>query len=377
MVKRLISFLILCLFIGLIWSFAGRNQPPIPPKGYLTQVQEINPNDSLERTLVGIQPYMQVSDYFYQASFEEKLRIYLREANSRGFLAKKSIVVFPEYLGTWLVLEGEKHGIANKKSLHEAMSLMVLSNLVEFGLYYFQAGPVKDKVAATLFRMKSVRMAKNLYLTFSTLAKEFNTHLVAGSIILPNPRVIDGKLEVDTSGELVNVSFIFGPDGKIVGEPILKSFPIESEQPFLASNNPEELPVFDLPMGKTAVLVCADSWYPQAYENATRAQAEIILVPSYCTGTGTMSKAWQGYSGYEEPAGTELSDIGKITEAEAWKKYALPGQITRTSARFGINVFMRGELWDMGSDGQPLVIYDGKPVDIKSSERAGIWALNF
>ncbi|MBC6365896.1 nitrilase-related carbon-nitrogen hydrolase [Algoriphagus sp. AK58] len=377
MIKKLISLFILFIFIGLIWSFAGRNQPLIPPQGYISQIQEINSPDSLSRTLVGIQPFMKVSDYFYQESFEDKLRIYLEEANSKGFLDKKSMVIFPEYLGTWLVIEGEKQSIAKKETLQDAMTLMVLSNFFEFGIFYFQTGAIQDKAAAALFKMKSMKMAKSYYSTFSNLSKEFKTYLLAGSIILPNPTVVDGKLYVDTTGDLVNASFIFGPDGQIIGKPILKAFPIESEQPFLSAKNPSDIPVFDLPLGKTSVLICADSWYPEAYQNAKNEQAELILVPSYCTGDGTMNNLWNGYSGYDEPLGTDLTDIGKITEQAAWEKYALPGQIGKSGAALGMNVFLRGELWDLGSDGQPLVVSKGKLLPIQPAEKAGIWALNF
>lgn len=377
MAKKLISFFILCMFIGLIWSYAGRNQPASIPQLHLSEIQEINSGDSLKRTLVGIQPYMEVSDYFYQSTFQEKLRLYLKEAKAKGFLNKNAVVLFPEYLGTWLVVEGEKQTIAEKKTLQAAMSTMVLSNLFEFGLFYFQSGNVQDKPASALFRMKSIKMAKSYFSTFSELAEEFNTYLVAGSIILPNPLVVDGEIFVDTKGDLVNASFIFGPDGKIIGDPILKAFPIESEKPFLSAKPSSDIPVFDLPLGKTSVLICADSWYSESYQNAKNQDAEIILVPSYCSGEETMAKLWQGYSGYEEPQGTDLADIGKITEQAAWEKYALPGQIGKSGAAYGMNVFLRGDLWDLGTDGQPFVISEGKLLDIKPAEKAGIWALNF
>jgi predicted amidohydrolase len=375
MLKRLISFLIFLLFCWLIWAYYGRNQPYPIPKSHLSVVQEIIAHDSSERSLVGIQPYMEVKDYFYQATFKKKLSFYLHEAKKKGFLTAKSAVIFPEYLGTWLVLEGEKHAIAEEKTMTGAMTLLVISNFFEFALYHIQNQ--QDQAAATIFRMKSRKMAKSYFLTFSELAKEFNTTIVAGSIILPEPRVINGELEIEPRGKLFNASFVFGPDGKIIGKPILKAFPIASEQDFLTAEQPSQLPVFELPIGKTAVLICADSWYPEAYENAKRSEAELILVPSYCTGEGSMNNLWQGYSGHEEPFGTDLSDIGKITEQDAWEKYALPGQIGKTSASYGMNVFLRGELWDLGTDGQPFILSKGKILKAKSAEKAGIWALKF
>jgi predicted amidohydrolase len=377
MIKKAISFLIFCVFVWLIWSFSGRNHPLPSTDALITEIHEINPSDSLDRSLVGIQPYMLATDYFSQAMFKEKMGIYLREAKKRNLIRTKSIVLFPEYIGTWLVLEGEKHSIAEEATLKDALTIMVASNFFEFGTSILKVGGAKDKAAAAIFRMKARKMAKSYFSTFSELAEEYNTYIAAGSIILPGPGVENGNLVLDIGKPLYNASFIFGPDGKIIGSPILKAFPIESEQPFLSASDPIQIPAFDLPIGKTSLLICADSWYPEAYQTARQEKAEIILVPSYCTGNGTMDLLWKGYSGYPEPQGTELSDINKITERQAWEKYALPGKIKTTSAQVGMNVFLRGELWDLGTDGQPLVVKNGELLPVNPAEKAGIWSLNF
>lgn len=69
------------------------------------------------------------------------------------------------------------------------------------------------------------------------------------------------------------------------------------------------------------------------------------------------------------------SGIGTLTEQEAWKKYALPGRISSTQARHGANIFLRGQLWDLGTDGQPFFIHQGKLIDIQEAEKGGIWNL--
>ena len=357
MYKKLISFLILCVFLWMIWSFAGRNQPLPPAKGVITHVETINPDDSLQNTLIGIQPYMLVSDYFSHYSFKEKLSIYLREAKSRGLFRKNTVILFPEYLGTWLVIEGEKHGLMKKKNLEDAIKTMVFSNFFEFGIQYLYVGSVQDKAIAALFHMKAIRMAKSYFFTFSELAQEFDCYILGGSIILPGPYVSkEGDLMLDHDKPLFNASFLFGPDGKIIGSPIYKAFPTESEQAFSSAYPSDKLPVFDLPLGKTSVMISADSWYPGAYQDAGDSHVEIILVPSYSPGEQAMNQLWPGYSGYPPPLDTELKDIGKITEGEAWEKYALPARIRSIPAHIGMNVFLKGELWDLGADGQPQVI---------------------
>ncbi len=375
--RHFISLFILLLFIWLIWSYSGRNMPLDPANAHISVVQEINPSDSLNRNVVGIQPYMEVSDYFSRVIFKDKLRFYLSESKVKVFLNKNTIVLFPEYIGTWLVLEGEKHVLAKKETMKDALTTMVLSNFFDFSLAYLKTSKEADRAASAIFRMKAKSMANSYFLTFSELAKESKIHIAAGSIILPGPTVVDGKIYVDPKGPLYNAAFIFGPDGKVIGGPILKAFPIESEIPFLAAAIPGEIPTFDLPFAKTSVLVCADSWYPDAYQAAINQNAELILVPSFCIGNGAMDILWKGYSGNPEPAGTDLSDINKLTEREAWEKYALPGQIQKTRAHAGLNVFLRGNLWDMGADGQPLAIFQNKLLQITPADSAGIWSLNY
>ena len=375
--RHFISLFILLLFIWLIWSYSGRNMPLSEAKEHISVVQEINPSDSLNRNVVGIQPYMDVSDYFSQVKFKDKLRLYLIDADRKEFLGKNTIVLFPEYIGTWLVLEGEKHVLAKKGTMKEALTTMVLSNFFDFSLAYLKTSKDVDRAASAIFRMKAKSMANSYFLTFSELAKESKIHIAAGSIILPDPAVVEGKIYVNPKGPLYNAAFVFGPDGKVIGDPILKAFPIDSEIPFLTAGIPGKIQTLDLPFAKTSVLVCADSWYPEAYLAANSQNAELILVPSFCTGNGAMDILWKGYSGNPEPAGTDLNDINKLTEREAWEKYALPGQIQKTRAQAGLNVFLRGNLWDLGADGQPLAIFQNKLLQITPADSAGIWSLNY
>lgn len=374
--RFLVSSILLAIFLWLIWSFAGRSYPPDQPETFLDIVEEVNPSDSLQNNILGIQPYMIAKDYLDQETFFRKLELYLDVSRKSRLISPNTIVLLPEYIGTWLVLSGEKHVLAEKDNLNDAMSTLVLSNIFDFSLNYLQTHE-SDKATAALFRMKARNMAQDYFNTFSQLAQQFDCYIAAGSIILPKPSVVDGELYIDKGGPLYNASFIFGPDGKIIGEPILKAFPIESEIPFVSGESVEKIPVFNLPMGKTALFICADSWYPEPYQVANQSEADIILVPSYLTGDEGMKNPWQGYNGGPAPVGTNLNDIETISEWEAWNKYALPGRITQTKARIGMNVFLRGELWDLGADGQPLAVLNGQQLVLTPAERAGIWSINF
>ncbi|MFC3414250.1 nitrilase-related carbon-nitrogen hydrolase [Algoriphagus hitonicola] len=376
MKRFIISAVLLLIFIWLIWSNTGRGYPLPPPEMYLDLVQELNPSDTLNRNILGIQPYMETRDYLNQDVFYSKLNGYLTAADQEGLVKRNSLILFPEYIGTWLVISGEKHAIAEKEKLEDAMSTLIISNLVDFGLSYFKAREENRKMGA-LFRMKSSKMAREYYYAFSRMAQEQKCYIAAGSIILPGPGVADGELIIDNSKPLYNASFIFGPDGKIIGQPVLKAFPIESEKSFLGSATTDDFPIFNLPMGKTSLLICADSWYPEFFQLMDEEEVEIVLVPSFLAEDRGMDRLWMGYTGASAPVGTDLNDIEKISEWEAWNKYALPAKINNTKAKVALNVFLRGNLWDLGSDGQAMAYFNGQHLDAQKAERAGIWSLNF
>jgi predicted amidohydrolase len=225
--------------------------------------------------------------------------------------------------------------------------------------------------------MKSRQMADIYTRVFSRLAKDYGVTINAGSIVLPGPVVNDGVIQVDLSKPLYNTSFVFHPFGVADGQLVKKAFPITSELPFVHPAPVEEIPLFELPIGKTALLVCADSWYPESYAHIKDLGAEVILVNSYCSGNGTMSTPWKGYDGSAMPADVNTVHIGRITEREAWTTYALPGRIQSSGARVGVNVFLRGQLWDLGTDGQPFFVRDGALLPVTTTEKAGIWNLCF
>ena len=377
MLRTFTTLIILAVFVWLVWSFSGRNTPLSEPKSFISVVEEINPSDTLTKNIVGIQPYMEVSDYFNQTIFKDKIRKYLVAANGNGLIRKTTLVIYPEYIGTWLFLLGEKHNIVEKNTLEEVWSTLVYSNAFDAFLGYLKTGDETNKEASSVFRMKAKAMLNAYYNTFSELSSESSTYILAGSIILPEPRVVDGQIYLDLSGPLYNTSFLFGPDGKVIGEPILKAFPNTAEAHYLSAADPKDSQVFDLPIGKTSIMICDDSWHNQAYESAIINSAEIILVPSFCSGEHSMSSKWRGVDGEERPENFDSGDIEKLTNLEAWKKYGLASKAKNTKSRVGLQVFFRGNFWDLGSDGQPIAIFQNKTLPLTPAGKGGVWSLNF
>jgi hypothetical protein len=108
------------------------------------------------------------------------------------------------------------------------------------------------------------------------------------------------------------------------------------------------LPAFDTPAGKLGVLICADAWYPDAYARMRAHGVELIAVPSDAGDRAAWTAPWRGYDGAPTPPDVDARDVGRLTLAQAWHTYALAGRLAASGARCGINVFLRGELWDLG-----------------------------
>jgi predicted amidohydrolase len=374
--KIVVALFLFAIAIWVTWAQLGRNTEWVESKSPIEIVQSIKIDTTCAKNIVAIQPYMLTEDYTTEAHFYQKLKTYFERARQKEYFTKNTIVVLPEYIGTWLVVSGEKKSVLEAETINGAMTIMVLSNPLDFIYSLFDGLDEEDSFAAALFRMKSQQMATQFASACKQLAAEYQVTISAGSIVLPAPTVNGSNIEVNKKGPLYNVSFVFNPTG-IEQKIIKKSYPITSELPFIKPYPIEELPSFDLPIGKTAVLICADSWYPESYKQINEVKPEVILVGSYCSTEGAMQSPWKGYDGGQQPVDVDGDDINKISEQEAWIKYALPGRIKSTGAKAGITIFLRGDLWDLGSDGYPLIVLDGSLVDVKKTERGGIYNICF
>lgn len=58
------------------------------------------------------------------------------------------------------------------------------------------------------------------------------------------------------------------------------------------------------------------------------------------------------------PADVDKRDVGRLTEGEAWLKYALAGRLMRAGARHRLHVFFRGQMWDLGADDHTIYIHN-------------------
>ncbi len=316
-------------------------------------------NNSGRGNLLGIQPYMVLTDYASQEAFSSRLESCMDTAARNGWLGERTIVVWPEYLGTWLVALGEPANAIRSATIAAAMRFLVLRHPLAFAARLLSASE-KDKIVASIFRLKASSMGRAYQSAFSRLAAHYRVTVVAGSILLPAPQVVSGRV-IPGAGPLQNVCAVFRPDGSAYPVLARKAYPISDEFNFVSAAPQLEPPVFDTPAGRLGVLVCADAWYPASYRPLEAAGVELIAVPIFGIGT-EWDGVWQGYNGGPAPADVDPADIGCITEGQANRKYALAGRLCRSGARCGITVCARGAVWNLEGNDCPGFAICGEQV---------------
>lgn len=328
--------------------------------------------DTGRGNLVGVQPYLTGADYASAESLHRKLDGYMQAAQRRGWFTPRTVVVWPEFTGTWLVAAGAGQAASRAASIKSLMLRLVMRRPLRFARFYLAARE-DDRMASAVFRAQAGQMAAAYQRVFSRLACNFAVTVVAGSIVLPQPSVSGGEVRAG-SGALYNSAAVFAPDGSAHASLARKAFPTPDETGFVQAAPLSSLPAFDTPAGRLGVLICADAWFPHCYEHMDKLGVEFLAVPSFSL-LPDWHQPWGGYTVKPAPADVDPDDAGRLSEAQAWQRYALGGRLPQSRARAGMNVFMHGQLWDLGNlVGSAALVHRGE-VWNGSSIRGGIYNL--
>jgi len=341
------------------WSKIGRVGDKVQhPPTDLSSIEVVNFGNPWQAAgnIIGMQPYLTTLDYANEASFYQVLHSYMQLARTDSLLHEKTIVVFPEYIGSWLVAANEKKKVYDEaSSITDALTLQVVSNLFSYVPAYLNSSSA-DKTKEAVFRMKQPVIAAIYQSVFSKLAAEFKVMIVAGSTVLADPIVSDQGIITTGKGKLYNTSAVFDANGKVMQPLIKKIFPISDEKGFTCAADSQQTPIFHTPAGRLAVLVCADSWFPAAYKNLKN-NADVIAIPSLGGSDSDWTASWNGYNGADPPADVDTTaDYHHISEGDAWVKYAMAKRAPAAGIHNGMNVFFTGKMWDMKPEGRVLTL---------------------
>ncbi|AVO51397.1 carbon-nitrogen hydrolase family protein [Ectopseudomonas mendocina] len=224
--------------------------------------------------LLGIQPELFAADYQSLDRLRLKLAAYLDRAREQGMLSERTVVVLPEHIGTWLLAVGEKEEFYRASDRHQALHWLAASNPLDF-LGALLSAEGDTRLDDALLRTKAKAMARDYQQLFGELARDYGITLVAGSIVLPEPRVELGRLEVGR-GPLYNVSLVFDQAGNPLGQPQRHLFSASA----LTTTAPSVLQVLDTPAGKLGVLLGGDASQLTGEKSLAGEQVELLAMPS-------------------------------------------------------------------------------------------------
>ena len=213
------------------------------------------------------------------AAVQAQLRFFCNARQFREQIAQEvehamvhrpDLIVFPEDIGTGLVGLGTP-GLARVPSLRLAMLLASLRNATRVMPLLRQTATSLPwaLVTALARRMRAVYVG-----TFAELAARHRVYIAAGSILLPH--------EDDDSGRVYNTTYLFGPDGTVLGQADKVNL-IDLEGPGgldLTPGASTNLHLWRTPIGTFAPIICFDAWDRDLVGRLVAEGAQMLLVAS-------------------------------------------------------------------------------------------------
>lgn len=307
--------------------------------------------------VVAIQAWMDPSAYASETNFDGRLREFMEGAQARGWLNDKTIVVLPEHIATWLIVVNEANSVYTADTAEQALKRMVPGNLARF-LELQQDAPAEDPYQYALFALKAEEIADIWLRVAQGIAMDYKVTLVAGSAWLPGPVLVDNRISVREGEPMRNVSFTVDRHGQILGDLVLKAFPSSGEQDLVEPGATADIGTTPTAVGEVAVLLDEDAWYPDAWAKVKGKKPVVAINPYWINPVGAWHDLWGGYSGYDAPRGVSREDEMEMIYADAVLEYGMPArQFSEGVVREGVMVPLRGELWDLGTDGPIVGVY--------------------
>lgn len=326
--QRLIIYLSIALLLGSLGGYAYWCEQREPVR-YLSDLRSHVALDqgrpSARGNLLGIQPELVTSDYQSVERLRLKLAAYLDHARDLNLLNARTLVVLPEHIGTWLLAVGEKDELYQARDRQQALHWLAASNPLSFTQALLTAKG-EARLQDAMIRTKAKTMARDYQQLFGGLARDYGVTLVAGSIVLPEPRVELGQLKV-ANGPLYNVSLVFDSAGNPIGQPQRQT---QGDQ-IIAGAPPSQLHVLDTPAGRLGILLGKDAQDSEHHRLLAAQQAELLALPT-------------------------------SRQASPEQATRLAQQMQQHSLRAAIAVQLRGRLWGKAAQPRSLVVEPGQPL---------------
>ncbi|MCG6140207.1 hydrolase, carbon-nitrogen family protein [Leptospira mtsangambouensis] len=293
-----------------------------PVKTWTDVNLQTNGVDRKYGNLVGIQLVLKPEDFVKEDWWRERIDETLNKGKSSGIFDRKTIVILPEHTGTGLVFLDEKSRFLNADSFDLALKTKG-----------------ENFTSSDLFYLKAEKMAEVYVRTFSELAKQYNVPILAGTIILPNPKIVKGGLVLDSKGPLYNVAIPFSADGKLMEPLVKKTLLTEEESTILSPGEATQDRVWAVPGWKVAIFIGQEVFDTNLYNRLVGKPIDGLISPS----SSYPDMKWQSYN---------------LEDSNVWKQEGLAKYIKSTKAQDLVQVFLGGQLYGKNWNGKTFNLRD-------------------
>lgn len=209
--KNAISSLILIpVFFGIASVFSGKEISSEQYNSFKQKEYQILTAgfDRNAGNVLVVQPEWRLEDFSSEERFLKSLENPIKQAKQKGLLKKNTLVVFPSHVGSFLYFLNGRREIFSRPSLERAFYLLKLENHFRNWVGSI-TGEKQDPY---------LRIASTYQRVFSNLSRTHGVYLLPGSILLPEAKLDNGNLILNSAGEWKEFAFLFQPDGHIAKE---------------------------------------------------------------------------------------------------------------------------------------------------------------
>lgn len=287
-----------------------------------------------EIQLVAVQMKLDLDDYWSRDGFERRILGMMERISRKIEPGLPTLVAFPEDVGLMLVLAGMHRRLQGVQHIADGIRRAVRALFVPSLLCRW-----KHRLAwvPALFLTRHAQIASIYFDVFSRAAKEYGVYLVGGSVVLPPYPSTDGRVQWEEgplAARLYNTSYLFGPDGRVLGKQE-KVHLIDLEQEaalHLDQGESDGISVIETPIGRIGIAICLDCFQDDVAEALERGKADFLVQPSANPGPWSPEQ--------------QLDWLNS-----SYKRTVLEGRF-----EYGINPMMTGAIWDLEFFGQSSIV---------------------
>lgn len=308
--------------------------------------------------LIAVQPRMTLADYASFERFEAKLAALeveidrAREAAGGG--VGPALVVFPEVIGSYLMLAGLR--THPDMTMNQAIIRATFRNLlaaIVAAFRYRLFSPTKAVGVTLAIRTRPLYLA-----AFGRLAARLGAHVVAGSALLPDLPIDAPPDARPATGNVFNTSVHFGPDGKpVAATQKVNLVPMLETGLGIAAGTPDLIPIVDVGPHRVATLVCYDGYrlahsqtetgWQRVAPSAAGRGATILAQPA--SGPWPWNEAWVH--------DRERSDGLVRLRSEQWRQEGLYSQLGELEGvRFSVSAQLLGRFLGLNFEGKSEIL---------------------